>query len=44
MTTQALANKLISIAEIRKDAVAFISPDKSTFITGSTAKFISRYY
>ena len=35
-TTQALANKLISIAEIRKDAVAFISPDKSTFITGST--------
>ena len=36
--TQALANKLISVAEIRKDAVAFISPDKTTFITGSTLR------
>ena len=34
-TAQALANKLISIAEIRKDAVAFISPNKSTFISGA---------
>ena len=33
--TQALANKIISVAEIRKDAVAFVSPDKSTFITGA---------
>ena len=36
--TQSLANKLISVAEIRKDAVAFISPDKTTFITGSTLR------
>ena len=36
--TQALANKLISVAEVRKDAVAFISPDKTTFITGSTLR------
>ena len=34
-TAQALANKLIAVAEIRKDAVAFISPNKSTFITGA---------
>ena len=34
-TAQALANKLISVAEIRKDAVAFISPNKSTFISGA---------
>ncbi len=33
--TQALANKIISVAEIRKDAVAFISPHKSTFISGA---------
>jgi len=34
-TAQALANKLISVAEIRKDAIAFISPNKQTFITGA---------
>ena len=34
-TAQALANKLISVAELRKDAVAFISPNKSTFISGA---------
>ena len=34
-TTQALANKIISVAELRKDAIAFISPDKGTFITGA---------
>ena len=34
-TAQALANKLISVAEIRKDAIAFISPNKSTFITNA---------
>ena len=33
VTAQSLANKLISVAEIRKDAIAFISPNKSTFIT-----------
>jgi hypothetical protein len=30
---QALANKLISVAEIRKDAVAFISPYRGAFIS-----------
>ena len=35
VTAQSLANKLISVAEIRKDAIAFISPNKSTFITGA---------
>ena len=34
-TAQSLANKLISVAEIRKDAVAFISPNKSTFISNA---------
>ena len=34
-TAQALANKLIAVAELRKDAVAFISPNKSTFISGA---------
>jgi len=35
LTAQALANKIISVAEIRKDAVAFISPNKSTFISNA---------
>ncbi len=35
LTAQSLANKLISVAEIRKDAIAFISPNKGTFITGA---------
>jgi hypothetical protein len=30
---QALANKLISVAEIRKDAIAFISPYRGAFLT-----------
>ena len=34
-TAQALANKLIAVAEIRKDALAFISPSKTTFITSA---------
>jgi len=37
-TAQALANKLISIAEIRKDAVAFISPYKQSFIDNAGKK------
>ena len=37
-TAQALANKLISVAEIRKDAIAFISPNKTTFIENSGKK------
>tara|TARA_R100000664_G_scaffold19634_2_gene28762 strand:- start:165 stop:2399 length:2235 start_codon:yes stop_codon:yes gene_type:complete len=32
---QALANKLISVAEQRKDAIAFISPYRESFITDS---------
>ena len=32
---QALANKLISIAEIRKDVVAFISPNRGSFLNDS---------
>ena len=34
---QALANKIISIAELRKDAIAFISPYRSSQITDSGA-------
>ena len=32
---QALANKLISIAELRKDVVAFISPNRGAFLNDS---------
>ncbi len=42
--TQALANKIISVAELRKDAVAFVSPYKQAFITNqgtSTAEVLS---
>ena len=31
-TAQALANKLISVAELRKDAIAFISPYRQAFL------------
>ena len=34
---QAIANKLISIAEIRKDVVAFISPYRGAFLGGTGA-------
>ena len=33
--TQALASKLISVAEIRKDAIAFISPNRGSQVTES---------
>jgi len=33
--TKALANKIISVAELRKDAIAFVSPHKNTFISGA---------
>jgi len=33
---QALANKLISIAEIRKDVVAFISPNRGSFLNDAS--------
>ena len=36
-TAQSLANKLISVAEIRKDAVAFISPYRKAFLNDSVA-------
>ena len=34
---QALANKLIAVADTRKDAVAFISPYRKAFLTDTTA-------
>ena len=34
---QALANKLIAVADARKDAIAFISPYRSAFLTDTTA-------
>ena len=36
-TTQSLANKIISVAEIRKDAVAFVSPNRGSFISDGAA-------
>ena len=36
-TAQALANKLISVADVRKDALAFISPYRKAFITDTAA-------
>jgi hypothetical protein len=35
-TAQALANKLISVAELRKDAVAFISPYRQAFLNDAS--------
>ena len=35
--TQALASKIISVAEVRKDALAFVSPDRGSLITETTA-------
>jgi hypothetical protein len=36
-TAQALANKLISVADLRKDAIAFISPYRKAFLTDTIA-------
>jgi len=36
-TTQALANKLISIAELRKDSIAFVSPYRLAFLNDTSA-------
>ncbi len=36
-TAQALANKLIAVAELRKDAIAFISPYRTAFINDTSA-------
>ena len=35
-TAQALANKIISVAELRKDSLAFISPNRSSLLTDTT--------
>ena len=35
-TVQAKANKIIQVAEARKDAIAFISPNRGTFINDGT--------
>jgi hypothetical protein len=37
-TTQALANKLISVAELRKDAIAFISPYRGATLTDTSSQ------
>ena len=37
-TAQALANKLISVAELRKDAVAFISPYRGAALTDTSSQ------
>jgi len=34
---QSLANKIISVAEIRKDAVAFVSPNRGAFLSDGSA-------
>ena len=34
---QSLANKIISVAEIRKDAVAFVSPNRGSFLSDGSA-------
>ena len=36
-SAQALANKLIAVADVRKDALAFISPYRKAFITDTAA-------
>tara|TARA_B100002052_G_scaffold60142_1_gene53145 strand:+ start:8401 stop:10569 length:2169 start_codon:yes stop_codon:yes gene_type:complete len=36
-TCQSLANKIISVAEIRKDAVAFVSPNRGAFLSDGSA-------
>lgn len=37
-TTQALANKLISVAELRKDAIAFVSPYRGSELTDTSSQ------
>jgi hypothetical protein len=37
-TTQALANKLISVAELRKDAIAFISPYRGAALSDTSVQ------
>ena len=35
--SQALANKIISIAELRKDAIAFVSPNRGSFLNDTAS-------
>lgn len=37
-TAQALANKIISVAELRKDAIAFVSPYRSAALTDTSVQ------
>jgi hypothetical protein len=37
-TAQALANKLISIAELRKDTLAFVSPHRASMLTDTSSQ------
>jgi len=38
VNTQALANKVISVAELRKDAVAFVSPSRDSIMNDTAAQ------
>jgi phage tail sheath protein FI len=40
---QALANKLIAVAEARKDAIAFVSPYRAAFLNDSTVGTVTVY-
>jgi len=42
-TAQSLANKIISVAEIRKDAIAFVSPNRGSFISDGSAGSVTVY-
>jgi hypothetical protein len=41
---QSLANKLISVAELRKDAVAFISPYRNAILSDTTSQTAANIY
>jgi hypothetical protein len=43
-TAQALANKIISVAELRKDAIAFISPYRGAAITDTSVQTAETIY
>ena len=42
-TAQSLANKLIAVAELRKDAIAFISPYRNAALTDTSAGLTVQY-
>ena len=41
--SQALANKIISIAELRKDAIAFVSPNRGSFLNDTASGSVTVY-